>query len=151
MIDVTPQLPLPEPKHSPLEVQACRREGMLVCNGDTVEGETGVSMDDLVAIMTRLSRETEKHGIDKLFKAADTAERFMTDANPLLDRAEKVAEEFAPLLKSANDEQAVASLKKLVDGASALADDVHDITGDKNTQHSIKKIAEAVSRLVDDA
>lgn len=149
MIDITPQLPLPEPKHSPLDVEACRREGALICNGDSVDGETGVSLDDLVAIMTRLSRETEKHGLDKLFKAADTAEMMMRDAHPLLDRVEKISAEIAPLLKSANDEDMLKSLQALVDNAAALADDVHELNRVVLTDENKGLIRDSIATLTE--
>jgi hypothetical protein len=42
-----------------------------------IAGEAGVALDDLVYIMTRLARQAEEEGFDKVFAAAEEATRVM--------------------------------------------------------------------------
>ena len=42
-----------------------------------ISGQPGVALDDLVYIMTRLARQAEEEGFDKIFAAAEEATNVM--------------------------------------------------------------------------
>ena len=42
-----------------------------------ISGQPGVALDDLVYIMTRLARQAEEDGFDKIFGAAEEATKVM--------------------------------------------------------------------------
>eukprot|EP00798_Chlamydomonas_sp_ICE-L_P011247 gene11247-18872_t len=58
LLDITPQLPLPDWHFSPVDTQ-CEREGLIVCENGKISGDPGVSLDDLVYLMTRMARKAE--------------------------------------------------------------------------------------------
>ena len=53
----------------------------------------GVSMDDLVYITTKLARQMDMQGLDKMFDAAESATAAIEDARPLLQRAAELVNE----------------------------------------------------------
>lgn len=65
LLDVTPQLPLPTYTAGPTE-PGCGGEGAILCAGGRMTGRPGVALDDLVYIMTRMARQMEQDGMDKV-------------------------------------------------------------------------------------
>lgn len=53
----------------------------------------GVAMDDLVYICTKIARQMEASGLDKMFDAAETATAAIEEARPLLENAVKLVDE----------------------------------------------------------
>lgn len=43
-IDITPQVPIPEFQHGPLDPD-CTEEGLIACHKGTIQGEQGISED----------------------------------------------------------------------------------------------------------
>lgn len=72
LIDITPQLPIPVYRALPND-PACAAEGSIVCAGGNIEGRQGVALDDLVYIMTRIARNMDDDGFDKIVAAAGAA------------------------------------------------------------------------------
>ena len=70
VIDITPQLPLPRFQHGPLH-PGCRDEGAVVCSRDRVKGDVGYSMDQLIALCTKLAREVDRHGMHNMLAVGD--------------------------------------------------------------------------------
>lgn len=85
LIDITPQDPIPSPSVGPLDPE-CTNEGLILCHRDRMKGQTGVSLDALVGIFTRLGREMEDIGVSKSFKLAEKVASIMEDAQPLLEK-----------------------------------------------------------------
>lgn len=50
-------------------------------------------MDDLVYITTKLARQMDMQGLDKMFDAAESATAAIEDARPLLQRAAELVNE----------------------------------------------------------
>lgn len=46
----------------------CEEEGKVVCNGGRIKGQPGVAMDDLVYVCTKIARQMDAAGIDKVLK-----------------------------------------------------------------------------------
>ncbi|KAI3860386.1 hypothetical protein MKX03_032131 [Papaver bracteatum] len=83
MIDITPRDPLPTPSMGPLDTE-CAKEGLIVCDKETIKGSKGVSLDELVGIFTRLGRDMEVIGVHKTFDLAERVASVIEEANPLL-------------------------------------------------------------------
>lgn len=92
LIDITPQLPVPEYVANPLD-EDCEKEGKVVCHQGRIKGERGVALDDLVYICTKIAREMDSHGVEKVFAAMESAQAAINDAQPLLQRAVELTNE----------------------------------------------------------
>lgn len=58
----------------------------------------GVSMDDLVYICTKLARQMDAQGLDKIFDTAEAAMGAIEEARPLLQRAVELVNEVSSLI-----------------------------------------------------
>jgi hypothetical protein len=85
IIDITPRDPLPTPSVGPLDVD-CAKEGLILCDKERIKGQTGVSLDALVGIFTRLGREMEEIGVRKSYDLAEKVVSIMEDSQPLLEK-----------------------------------------------------------------
>ena len=52
----------------------CEEEGKVVCNGGRIKGQPGVAMDDLVYVCTKIARQMDAAGIDKVTAGAAAAD-----------------------------------------------------------------------------
>ncbi|CAI5503677.1 unnamed protein product [Closterium sp. Naga37s-1] len=59
LIDMTPLLPIPEYDAGPRDA-GCREEGVIVCHRERVDGEIGVSMDEMVRLYVKMGRDAER-------------------------------------------------------------------------------------------
>ncbi|GJP49271.1 hypothetical protein CLOM_g8504 [Closterium sp. NIES-68] len=59
LIDMTPLLPIPDYGAGPRDA-GCREEGLIVCHRERVEGEIGVSMDEMVRLCVKMARQAER-------------------------------------------------------------------------------------------
>ncbi len=50
---------------NPLD-EACEEEGQVVCHQGRIKGQPGVAMDDLVYVCTKIARQMDAAGIDKV-------------------------------------------------------------------------------------
>lgn len=53
----------------------------------------GVALDDLVYICTKIARQMDTNGLDRVFDAAETATAAIEEARPLLENAVKLVDE----------------------------------------------------------
>lgn len=83
LIDVTPRLPLPKPTVGPLDPD-CPSEGVIVCDRERIKGEQGVSLDELVGICTKIARQMDALGVDRMAGMAERLSDAVQDARPLL-------------------------------------------------------------------
>lgn len=67
----------------------------MVCHQGRIRGERGVALDDLVYICTKLAREMDNNGMDKMFAAMESAQAAIEDAKPLLKRAVELSDEVS--------------------------------------------------------
>lgn len=58
----------------------------------------GVAMDDLVYICTKIARQMDTNGLDRMFEAADAATAAIEEARPLLTKAQDLANEVSAFL-----------------------------------------------------
>ncbi|GAX80213.1 hypothetical protein CEUSTIGMA_g7651.t1 [Chlamydomonas eustigma] len=146
LIDVTPQLPLPTWRNPPNHPD-CQQEGSIVCENGRIAGEAGVALDDLVYIMTRLARQAEEEGFDKVFAAAEEATRVMKEAQPLLQQSIRLVGEITPLLKELREGGLVKNVEALTSTAAAAAEDIHALQGAVLTEDNVRALRGSVVTL----
>ena len=56
-------------------------------------GCAGVAMDDLVYICTKIARQMDAQGLDRIFDAAEAAAAVAEEAKPLLQRVVELVDE----------------------------------------------------------
>ena len=56
----------------------------------------GVAMDDLVYICTKIARQMDAQGLDRVFDAAEAATAAIEEARPLLARVVELVDEVRP-------------------------------------------------------
>jgi hypothetical protein len=112
LIDITPVDPIPTPSVGPLEPE-CVEEGVIVCDGQKMKGNRGVSLDAMVAIFTRLGREVEGIGVAQAFSLAQRVSSVIEEAKPLLAKIKALAEDVQPLLAEAHDGGVLREVEKL--------------------------------------
>lgn len=83
LIDVTPQFPLPKPTFGPLDPN-CKSEGLIVCDRERIKGEQGVSLDELVGVCTKIARQMDALGVNRMMGLAERLGSAVEDARPLL-------------------------------------------------------------------
>ncbi|KAJ7518989.1 hypothetical protein O6H91_20G018100 [Diphasiastrum complanatum] len=123
LIDITPRFPLPQPTVGPLDPE-CHAEGLIVCHRDRIKGEQGVSLDELVGICTKLARQIDDQGLQKLFEAAERISLAVEEAKPLLAKAELMAGDVAPLLKEMQEGGFIQGLDRLIRVAAETGEDL---------------------------
>jgi len=150
MIDITPRDPIPTPELSPLD-KGCAEEGLVVCHRDVIKGETGYSLDQLVAVMTKLAREVDRHGMSNTLQVGDRMGDMITAARPLIDQALKLSEEVLPVLAEVRDKNLVATLERLTETANSTAADLKRLESailtDENTELLRKSVATLTKTL----
>lgn len=85
IIDITPKDPIPTPSVGPLDPE-CDKEGLIVCDRQKIKGYTGVSLDALVGIFTRLGRDMEDIGVANTYSLAQRVAVVIEEARPLLSK-----------------------------------------------------------------
>jgi hypothetical protein len=99
LIDVTPIQPLPKPTVGPLDPY-CPTEGLIVCDRERIKGQQGVSLDELVGICTKIARQMDALGVDRVADMAERLSEAVQDARPLLLKVRDclLHSPFSPLL-----------------------------------------------------
>ncbi|GBF93100.1 hypothetical protein Rsub_05711 [Raphidocelis subcapitata] len=146
LVDITPQLPLPTFTRGPLE-PGCEDEGAIVCHNGHIKGQQGVALDDLVYIMTRMARQMEAEGIDKIFAAAEQAAAALEEATPLLEEATHLAREITPLLQELRQGGLVGNLEHLTEAAAAAASDIQALQAAVLTDDNVRALRASVQTL----
>ncbi|KAE8673884.1 Protein TRIGALACTOSYLDIACYLGLYCEROL 2 [Hibiscus syriacus] len=78
-------------------------EGLIVCDRQKIKGEPGVSLDELVGIVTHLASQMEEIGIANTYALAEQVASVIQNAKPLLRKIEAIAEDVQPLLAELHD------------------------------------------------
>jgi hypothetical protein len=99
LIDVTPIQSLPKPTVGPLDPY-CPTEGLIVCDRERIKGQQGVSLDELVGICTKIARQMDALGVDRVADMAERLSEAVQDARPLLLKVRDclLHSPFSPLL-----------------------------------------------------
>ncbi|KIZ05409.1 hypothetical protein MNEG_2544 [Monoraphidium neglectum] len=107
----------------------------------------GVALDDLVYIMTRMARQMEAEGIDKIFAAAEQAAAALEEATPLLEEATHLAREVTPLLQELRQGGLVGNLEHLTEAAAGAAADIQALQAAVLTDDNVKALRSSVQTL----
>jgi len=146
VIDITPQLPLPRFQHGPLH-PGCRDEGAVVCSRDRVKGDVGYSMDQLIALCTKLAREVDRHGMHNMLAVGDKMGDILVEAKPLINQALKLSEEMLPLLVQASDKSVLDTLNRLTETALSTAADIKRLESAILTDENTELLRQSVATL----
>ena len=147
MIDISPQSPIPAYSAGPLD-KGCEEEGVLICHKGHTTGKTGYSLDELVNICTKLAKEMDQLGMERMFDTADTVNQALKDAHPLLEQAIVLSREVTPLLKELNDGDIMGNLEKLTSSAAVAVEDIARINKHVLTPDNLELLKDSVSTLV---
>ncbi|KAK8510401.1 hypothetical protein V6N13_100424 [Hibiscus sabdariffa] len=123
MIDITPRDPIPSPSVGPLNAD-CVKEGLIVCDRQKIKGEQGVSLDELVGIVTRLAHQMEEIGIANTYSLAERVAAVIQDAKPLLTKIEAMAEDVQPLLAELHDSGLLKEVENLTRSLTQASEDL---------------------------
>eukprot|EP00232_Nephroselmis_pyriformis_P027851 CAMPEP_0182868296 /NCGR_PEP_ID=MMETSP0034_2-20130328/9225_1 /TAXON_ID=156128 /ORGANISM="Nephroselmis pyriformis, Strain CCMP717" /LENGTH=403 /DNA_ID=CAMNT_0025000691 /DNA_START=119 /DNA_END=1330 /DNA_ORIENTATION=+ len=148
LVDITPRLPIPPYTAGPLD-EGCEQEGMIVCDRGRITGQTGVSLDDLVSIATKLARQMDEQGLDKMFTAAEVASQAIEDAKPLLDQVLELTREITPMLAELREGEMLSSVESLTATLAAAADDIRRLNNAVLTDENTQLLRESVATLTD--
>jgi ABC-type transporter Mla subunit MlaD len=146
LIDITPQIPVPEYAANPLD-EECEREGKVVCHQGRIRGERGVALDDLVYICTKIAREMDAHGVDTVFQAMESAREAIEDAKPLLSRAVELSDEIIPLLTELRAGSLVGNVEALTQVAAEAAADIQRLQTEVLTEGNVRALRDSVQTL----
>ena len=146
LVDITPQLPVPEYTANPLD-EDCEREGKVVCHQGRIKGERGVALDDLVYVCTKIAREMDAQGVDKVFEAMEAAQAVIADAQPLLQRAVELSNEIIPLLTELRAGNLVGNVEALTQVAAEAAADIQRLQTEVLTEGNVQALRESVQTL----
>ncbi|RZC75788.1 hypothetical protein C5167_000186 [Papaver somniferum] len=143
MIDITPKDPLPTPSMGPLDTD-CAKEGLIVCDKETIKGSKGVSLDELVGIFTRLGRDMEVIGVHKTFDLAERVASVIEEAKPLLAKIEAMAEDLEPLLSEVRDSGLLKEVEGLTKNLSAATEDMRKMHSSIMTPENTERIRKSI-------
>ncbi|RZC93795.1 hypothetical protein C5167_029437 [Papaver somniferum] len=173
MIDITPKDPLPMPSMGPLDTE-CAKEGLIVCDKETIKGSKGVSLDELVGIFTRLGRDMEVIGVHKTFDLAERVASVIEEAKPLLAKnlsiceiyvslvalnayswtalvfgvvifqIEAMAEDLEPLLSEVRDSGLLKEVEGLTKNLSAATEDMRKMHSSIMTPENTERIRKSI-------
>lgn len=146
LVDITPQVPIPYYHAGPMD-KSCEEEGAIVCHNGHIRGQQGVALDDLVYILTKISRQMEEEGIDKVFLAAEKASVAMEDAKPLMEQATKLSEQVVPLMAELREGTFMGNLENLTRAAADAAADLQKLQEAILTDDNVKALRQAVQTM----
>ena len=148
LIDITPQIPLPTFTHGPNDPR-CDAEGAIVCARQHITGEQGVSIDDLVYVGTRIARQIDMDGFDKMLDTADIARQAIADAAPLLRYAAQLAQELVPMVEELQSGTLLQSVESLSATAAGAAKDLAVLAGEVMTVDNTEALKESIRTVTE--
>ncbi|KAK9829546.1 hypothetical protein WJX72_006404 [[Myrmecia] bisecta] len=146
LIDITPQLPIPDYVANPLDPD-CEKEGKVVCHQGHIKGQPGVALDDLVYICTKIARQMDANGLDKVFDAAEAATATIEEARPLLARTQELIEEVTPLLNELRQGSLVGNLEEMTKTVADVMADVRKLENEVLTPENVRALRDSIVTL----
>ncbi|KAK8950542.1 hypothetical protein KSP40_PGU007185 [Platanthera guangdongensis] len=147
LIDITPQDPLPIPSKGPLDPE-CGKEGLIVCDGEKIKGQQGVSLDALIGIFTRLGREVEEIGISRSYLLAENVASVIQEAQPLLAKIEAIAEDVQPLLAEVRGSTLLKDFEGLTKSLALASRELRNVQNSASTPENSKLIKHSIFSLI---
>lgn len=146
LIDITPKPPIPVVRVGPLD-ERCAEEGVIVCDRERIQGSQGVSLDELVAICTKIAKQVDQEGVHTLYEAVDKFVAVAEQAKPLLEKINVIAKDVSPLLADLSQGELLRNLEKLTKVASEAAQDLRELNNSILTKENIGLLRQSVSTL----
>lgn len=146
LIDVTPRRPIPKPTVGPLDPN-CRSEGLIVCDRERMKGEQGVSLDELVGICTKIARQIDALGVERMASMAERLIDAVQDARPLLLKVQSMAGDVEPLLKEVREGSLLKDLENLTKVAAEAGRDLSTLNKIVLTSDNMVLLRDSVSTL----
>uniref|UniRef100_A0A2P2K0K7 Mce/MlaD domain-containing protein n=1 Tax=Rhizophora mucronata TaxID=61149 RepID=A0A2P2K0K7_RHIMU len=147
LIDITPQDPIPTPTVGPLEVE-CIKEGLIVCDRQKIRGLQGVSLDELVGIVTRLGREMEKIGVTKSYALAERVAAVIEESKPLLAKIQAMTKDVQPLLSEVRDGGLLKEVEALTRSLTQASEDLRRAQISVMTPENTELIKKSIYSLI---
>ncbi|XP_078436439.1 trigalactosyldiacylglycerol2 [Wolffia australiana] len=147
MIDITPRDPLPVPSVGPLD-EGCFKEGLIVCDRETIRGKQGVSLDELVGIFSRLGREMEEIGVARSYALAEKVVAIAIEAQPLIAKVEAMLEEVHPMLSQVRQSELLKDVQSLTRTLADATQDLRTARSSMITSENGDLLKESISTLV---
>ncbi|KAH9783476.1 protein TRIGALACTOSYLDIACYLGLYCEROL 2 [Citrus sinensis] len=147
LIDITPRDPIPTPTVGPLDPE-CVREGLIMCDRQKMKGHQGVSLDELVGIVTRLGREMEGIGITNSYLLAERVSSVIEEARPLLTKIQAMAEDVQPLLAEVRDSGLLKEVESLTRSLTQASEDLRRVHSSVMTPENSEMIQKSVYSLI---
>ncbi|XP_021762299.1 protein TRIGALACTOSYLDIACYLGLYCEROL 2, chloroplastic-like isoform X1 [Chenopodium quinoa] len=147
MIDITPKDPIPTPSVGPLDPE-CDKEGLIVCDRQTIKGLQGVSLDALVGIFTRIGREVEEIGVANTYSLAQRVAAVIEEARPLLSKIKAMSEDIQPLLSEVRDTGLLKEVESLTKSLTQATEDLRRVHSSIMTPENTELIQKSIYTLV---
>lgn len=133
---------------SPLDKEGCAKEGVLVCHRGRIQGQQGVSMDEFIAVCTRIAKLMDAGGMKMMLATAESAAEIIEKSKPLLKQATMLAQEVTPIIEELNSRDVLGTVQDLTSSASKAVDDINHINKIILTEDNVLLLKEAVGSLV---
>lgn len=146
LVDIMPQMPIPEYDASPLAPE-CLKEDKVVCHKGIIIGEKGVALDDLVYTCTKLMRQMDNDGMDSFIAAAETMSGAVRDAQPLIEATTQLVEQVHPLLKELREAGIASNIDALANLAVETAGDIRELQKSVLDAENVNALRQSVSTL----
>ncbi|KAG0590921.1 hypothetical protein M758_1G130700 [Ceratodon purpureus] len=146
LIDVTPRRPIPKPTMGPLD-PGCPSEGLIVCDRERIKGEQGVSLDELVGVCTKIARQIDALGVERMAGMAERLGDAVEDARPLLLKVQSMAGDIEPLLKEVREGGLLKDFENLTKVAAEAGRDLSNLNKVVLTSDNTELLRDSVSTL----
>ncbi|MCO5570106.1 hypothetical protein L7F22_023822 [Adiantum nelumboides] len=126
IIDITPISPVPRPSIGPLD-PGCPSEGLIVCNKERIKGQQGVSMEDLMRLCGKMSKNTKESDVRDFIKTAEHLGDVVVSSKLLLEKVENFTEKVEPVVKDLQERRLLNSLTELLKQTSRILQNLRDV------------------------
>ncbi|CAI5508950.1 unnamed protein product [Closterium sp. Naga37s-1] len=137
---------MPEPTVGPLDPK-CSEEGLIVCDRERIEGQQGVSLDELIANWTKIAKDVDKEGVGTMFAALDKFAALAEEARPLLEKVNALMTDIEPMLQDVREGDLLKNVEQLTKVASDAASDLRQLNSSILTKENTELLRQSVSTL----
>ncbi|CAI5958710.1 unnamed protein product [Closterium sp. NIES-64] len=125
----------------------CSEEGLIVCDRERIEGQQGVSLDELIANWTKIAKDVDKEGVGTMFAAMDKFAALAEEARPLLEKVNGLMTDIEPMLQDVREGDLLKNLEQLTKVASDAASDLRQLNSSILTKENTELLRQSVSTL----
>lgn len=118
-----------------------------MCDRERMKGEQGVSLDELVGICTKIARQIDALGVERMASMAERLIDAVQDARPLLLKVQSMAGDVEPLLKEVREGSLLKDLENLTKVAAEAGRDLSTLNKIVLTSDNMVLLRDSVSTL----